>query len=112
MNAKIANIAGRGGQSNFGARMAAARKAAPKKTPRAAGFTTPGVSSNAPPNPVVVGKGTKPTRVKQPKTVLPQPVMKGTPAPGMGKAKGSHAAKGATIVHNHYYGSNDSDGDE
>jgi len=115
INAIVSDIASRGGASNksptptanFGQRMAAA-----KKTPRAASHPTRGVSSNAPPNPVNVEKGYKPTAMKQAKTKIPKPSMKGTPAPGMGKAKGGHAAKGASIVHNHYYGANDGDGDE
>ncbi len=50
--------------------------------------------------------------MKQAKTTLPKPAMKGKAAPGMGKAKGAHAAKGASIVHNHFYGKREPDGDE
>ncbi len=91
INAIVSDIASRGGSSNktptpgdFSRRMAEA-----KKTKRTASQPTKGVSSNAPPNPVNVEKGYKPTDMKQASTKVPTP-KKGKKGPTMQTGSGGH----------------------
>lgn len=105
IDAAVSKIAARGGAAtqNFGQRMAAARK-----TPRGPSIPSR-ASSTAAPSVTTANKGDRPTKVKQPATSIPAPA-KAKAAKGMGKARGGHAS--GSIVHNHYYGASDNDGDE
>ena len=71
----------------------------PAKTPRTATQATPGISSNAPPNPTRPGKTKgKAVAVLQPQTAIAKP-SKAKAKPGAGQAFGAH------VTVNHYYGS-------
>ena len=104
IDAAVSKIAARGGAAtqNFGQRMAAARK-----TPRAP--SVPSRASSTALEPTVPKTRGKPVTVLHPKTTIPAPA-KAKAAKGMGKARGGHAS--GSIVHNHYYGASDNNGDE